>query len=300
MQCDYYAKVGLEDEIAFEDDSLTIISTHQPLGVVAAICPWNFPLILSNIKIVSALITGNAVILKPSPLAPYAVLKSIELTHDLFPPGILQVLNGGGELGVSLTTHPGVDKVTFTGSTVTGKKVQQSCAKSGKRLTLEMSGNDPGIVCNDVDIKKVAAQIAAGSLFNGGQMCVCTKRIYVHESIYDEFLKDLVTVVEAGFAINKDPTAPTLFGPLSNRMQYDITSKMLEDCKAKGYNIVSGGQIPDDGGYWITPTIISKPDEDSIIVQKEQFGKQSLLSSAPDHPKANMRRPSRACSFLVR
>jgi acyl-CoA reductase-like NAD-dependent aldehyde dehydrogenase len=272
-QCNYYAKVGLDDEVAFEDESLRIISTYQPLGVVAAICPWNFPIILSNIKIVSALVTGNAVILKPSPLAPYAVLKSIELTHDLFPPGILQVLNGGGDLGVTITSHPGIDKVTFTGSTATGQKVRESCAKNGKRVTLEMSGNDPGIVCDDVDIKKVASLIAAGSLFNGGQMCVCTKRIYVHESIYDEFLKELVNVVEAGFSINKDPTAPTLFGPLSNRMQFEIVTSMLEDCKSKGFNIVSGGQVPNDGGYWIAPTIISKPDEDSVVVQKEQFGK---------------------------
>ncbi|KAL2205132.1 aldehyde dehydrogenase [Sarocladium strictum] len=271
-QCNYYAKVGLDDELAFEDESLRIISTYQPLGVVAAICPWNFPIILSNIKIVSALVTGNAVILKPSPLAPYAVLKSIELTHDLFPPGILQVLNGGGDLGVSITSHPGIDKVTFTGSTVTGQKVRESCAKNGKRVTLEMSGNDPGIVCDDVDIKKVASLIAAGSLFNGGQMCVCTKRIYVHESIYDEFLKELVNVVEAGFSINKDPTAPTLFGPLSNKMQFEIVTSMLEDCKSKGFNIVSGGQVPNDGGFWIAPTIISRPDEDSVVVQKEQFG----------------------------
>lgn len=157
--------------------------------------------------------------------------------------------------------------------------MHESCAKSGKNLTLEMSGNDPGIVCEDVDIKKVAAQVAAGSLFNGGQMCVCTKRIYVHESIYDDFLKELVTIVEAGFRINKDPTAPTLFGPLSNRMQYEIVCAMLEDCKAKGFDIVSGGHIPNDGGYWIAPTIISRPDEDSIIVQKEQFGKSGQLSA---------------------
>ena len=277
-QCNYYARVGLEDEVAYEDDSIAILSTHQPLGIVAAICPWNFPLILSNIKIISALATGNAVILKPSPLAPYAVLKSIELTHDLFPPGILQVLNGGSDLGVAMTSHPGVDKITFTGSTVTGKKVHESCAKSGKKLTLEMSGNDPGIVCEDVDIKKVAALIATGSLFNGGQMCVCTKRIYVHESIYDEFLKELVTIVEAGFSINKDPTAPTLFGPLSNRMQYEIVSNMLEDCKTQGFDIVSGGHIPKDGGYWVAPTIISRPDEASMVVQKEQFGKAASPS----------------------
>jgi acyl-CoA reductase-like NAD-dependent aldehyde dehydrogenase len=109
-------------------------------------------------------------------------------------------------------------------------------------------------------------------------MCVCTKRIYVHESIYDEFLKELVTIVEAGFSINKDPTAPTLFGPLSNRMQYEIVSNMLEDCKTQGFDIVSGGHIPKDGGYWVAPTIISKPDEASMVVQKELFGKAASPS----------------------
>lgn len=271
-QCDYYAKVSLEDEITHDGDTLKVLTTHQPLGTVAAICPWNFPIILSNIKIVSALSTGNCVILKPSPFTPYSVLKSIELTQGLFPPGVMQVLNGGGELGAAMTLHPGIDKVTFTGSSATGKMVMENCAKSLKKVTLEMSGNDAGIVCEDVDIKKVAAQIAAGSLFNTGQMCVCTKRVYVHESIYDEFLEELVLQVEAGFGINRDATAPTLFGPLSNRMQFDITSKFLEDCKTKGYNIVSGGQAPEGPGFWMAPTIVSRPPDDALIVQQEQFG----------------------------
>lgn len=214
-------------------------------------------------------------LLKPSPFTPYAVLKSIELTHDLFPPGVVQVLNGGQELGAAMTLHPGIAKISFTGTVATGKKVMESCAKTLKRLTLELAGNDAAIICEDVDVKKVAGQVATGSFFNGGQMCVCTKRVYVHESIYDEFLNEFKSAVEGGFGIKRDAAVPSPFGPLSNKMQFEVVREILADCKKNGFNIVSGGEIPTDGGYWILPTIVDRPPEDSLLVREEQFGKLS-------------------------
>jgi acyl-CoA reductase-like NAD-dependent aldehyde dehydrogenase len=247
--------------------------------VVGAICPWNFPIILSNIKVVSALITGNCVIVKPSPFTPYSVLKSIEICAHVCPPGVIQVLNGGADLGAALTLHPGIAKISFTGTIATGKRVMAACAKTLKRLTLELAGNDACVVCEDVNIDKVAAQVATGSFFNAGQVCVATKRVYVHESIYDQFLKTYVEEVEKGFGVVEDGKTPSLFGPVSNKMQFDIVKGIVDDCKNNGYNVVSGGKDTSAGkGYWIAPTVVSKPPEDSILVKEEQFGK-SLITN---------------------
>ncbi|KAF9871182.1 aldehyde dehydrogenase [Colletotrichum karsti] len=268
----YYAKNNLEDEVTFEDDKLKIVATHAPLGIVGAICPWNFPLILSNIKVVSSLITGNCVIVKPSPFTPYSVLKSIELCIEVFPPGVIQVLNGGVDLGVAMTLHPDIAKISFTGTIATGKSVMTNCAKTLKRLTLELAGNDAAIVTEDVDIRNVAGLVATGSFFNAGQMCVATKRVYVHDSIYDQFLKAFTAEAQKAFTVNENAAAPSLFGPVSNKMQYDIVREIVEDCKKNGYNVVAVDRPVGSKGFWVPPTIVSKPPEDSMLVREEQFG----------------------------
>ncbi|KAM7192858.1 aldehyde dehydrogenase [Naviculisporaceae sp. PSN 640] len=279
-QCLYYSKTALQDEVQYEDDTTRVVATHIPLGVVAAICPWNFPLILSNIKVVSSLITGNCIIVKPSPFTPYAVMKWIELARGILPPGVLQVLNGGADLGALMTLHPGIAKISFTGTIATGKKVMASCAKTLKRVTLELAGNDACIVCADADLDKTIPSVASGGFFNAGQVCVASKRIYVHSSIYDEFLSRLIAEVEKSYSIASDATAPSLFGPLSNKVQFDTVKAIFEDCKKNGYKIVSGGlPSPSDPktavpgkGYWLPPTIVSQPPESSPLVQEEQFG----------------------------
>ncbi|KAK4461771.1 aldehyde dehydrogenase [Cladorrhinum samala] len=270
----YYSKNGLEDEVQFEDDNVKVIATHVPIGVVGAICPWNFPLILSNIKVVSSLVTGNCVIVKPSPFTPYAVMKWVELSRGIFPPGVFQVLNGGADLGALMTLHPGIGKISFTGTIATGKRVMASCAKTLKKVTLELAGNDACIVLPDADLSKAVPSIASGGFFNAGQVCVASKRIYVHESIYDDFLDRLVKEVESGYKIQEDHSAPSVFGPVDNRMQYDVVRGIIEDCKRNGYNIVTGGETEGvtGKGFWLPPTIVSRPPEDSVLVQEEQFG----------------------------
>ncbi|CAI4217181.1 unnamed protein product [Parascedosporium putredinis] len=270
-QCTFYADNYLEDETVLDDDTVKIVHTHVPLGVVGAIAPWNFPLILSNLKAVSSLITGNCVIVKPSPFTPYATLKATELCQSVLPPGVLQCLNGGDDLGPAMTAHPGIAKITFTGTIATGKRVMASCAKSLKRLTLELAGNDAAIVCDDVDVAAVAGQTAGGAFFNGGQVCVATKRIYVHESIYDAFLEAYVAAVKSNFKITEDASQMTVFVPLSNKPQFETVKGIVEDCKKNNYNIVAGGNASEKG-YWIEPTVVSKPPEDSLLVQEEQFG----------------------------
>ncbi len=268
----HIAEVALEDEVQFEDDKVKIIATHMPLGVVGAICPWNFPLILCSIKIVSALATGNCVIAKPSPFTPYSVLRWIELCTGILPAGVLQAVNGGAELGALMTQHPGIHKISFTGTISTGKRVMAACAKTLKKVTLELAGNDAAVVCPDVDIEKVSLQTANGSFFNGGQVCVATKRVYVHEDIYDEFVEKFVDATKKNFAIVEEATVPTVFGPLSNKMQFDIVKTILEDSKKAGGKVVAGGEVREGKGYWIEPTVVANPPESSMLVQEEQFG----------------------------
>ncbi|KAK4453739.1 aldehyde dehydrogenase [Podospora aff. communis PSN243] len=275
-QCLYYSKTALEDEVQYEDEHQRVVATHVPLGVVAAIAPWNFPMILSNLKVVSSLITGNCVIVKPSPFTPYAVMKWCELSRGILPPGVFQVLNGGADLGALMTLHPGIAKISFTGTIATGKRVMAACAKTLKKVTLELAGNDACIVCPDADLDKTIPSVASGGFFNAGQVCVASKRIYVHESIYDEFLDRLVAEVEKSYSVQEDANAPSVFGPLDNKMQFDVVKGIIEDCRTNGYNIVKGGSTATASktgkGFWLEPTIVSKPPEDSWLVKEEQFG----------------------------
>lgn len=221
-------------------------------------------------KICAALVTGNTCIVKPSPFTPYSVLYFISFVSHLLPPGVLQGLNGSDKLGPQLTTHPDIDKISFTGSIATGKRVMAAAAGTLKRVTLELGGNSACIVCPDVDIEKVAPLVAISAFYNSGQLCVASKRLYVHESIYDEFKAKLVEVVK-GWKIGGGEGV--MVGPVQNGMQYEIVKGYFEDCAVNGYEFALGGEIGDAGGYIIQPAIVNNPPEDSRIVKEEPFGK---------------------------
>ncbi|ROV97084.1 hypothetical protein VMCG_07451 [Cytospora schulzeri] len=267
------ANSALEDYIQHEDDKVKIVATHPPLGVVGAICPWNFPVILATLKMASALITGNCVIVKPSPFTPYAVLRLVELCIPVFPPGVLQAINGGAALGAMMTTHDGIHKISFTGQTSTGKKVMAGCALTLKNVTLELAGNDAAIVCPDVDVDEVVGKTATGSFFNAGQMCVATKRIYVHEDIYDEFLNKFVAETREKYRIVEDGGVPTVFGPVSNKLQFDTVTRMIDDAKKRDVKmeVFDTDRVPEKG-FWVPATVVVDPPEDALVVQEEQFG----------------------------
>ena len=180
-----------------DDEELCITERHTPIGVVGAICPWNFPLVPAVGKIGAAIVTGNCIIAKPSPYTPYSVLKLAEMARDIFPPGVFQAINGDDTLGPLLVAHPGIGKISFTGSTATGKEIMESASKTLKNIMLELGGNNATIVCSDVDVAKAAPQIALGAFFNSGQVCVASKRIYVHEDIYSNFLGAITAVVKS-------------------------------------------------------------------------------------------------------
>ncbi|KAH7079840.1 aldehyde dehydrogenase domain-containing protein [Paraphoma chrysanthemicola] len=255
-----------------EDDEKTVYTEYTALGVCGAICPWNFPLILSAGKIAPALLTGNTVVVKPSPFTPYTSLKFVELAQEILPPGVLQVVGGNNDLGASMCRHPDIAKISFTGSTATGKKVMETSASTLKRVTLELGGNDASIVLPDVDIKKVAPELVMGAFQNSGQVCVATKRIYIHESIYKELLQEMVNVTKT-FKVGNPDDGDNLLGPVQNQMQYEKVKGFFADSKAKGYTFAAGGpDVAASKGFFIQPTIIDNPPNDSRIIQEEPFG----------------------------
>ncbi|KAF4832473.1 putative aldehyde dehydrogenase FUS7 [Colletotrichum tropicale] len=261
------------EEVVSDDPDRRVITRYVPLGVAVGIVPWNFPILLAVGKICPALITGNAFILKPSPFTPYCDLKIVELAQQVFPPGVFQVLSGDDNLGPWLTSHPGVDKVSFTGSTATGKRVMESCAKTLKRVTLELGGNDAAIVLPDVDIKAVAPKIVTLALYNSGQVCIAIKRIYIHESIYDELLTEMANVVNS-FPVGDGQKEGTMLGPVQNQMQFERVKDLLKDIEEQKHKLAAGSTAPASNGkgYFITPTMVDNPPDNSRIVVEEPFG----------------------------
>ncbi|CAI7641877.1 unnamed protein product [Penicillium pancosmium] len=263
------ADLTLAEEVVREDDESRIIVRYTPLGVTVGIVPWNYPVVLACGKIAPSLITGNPIIIKPSPFTPYCGLKLAELARPFFPPGVFQALSGDDNLGPCLTAHPGVAKISFTGSTATGKKVMESASRRLARVTLELGGNDAAIICADADIETVATAIATLAFLNSGQICIAVKRIYVHESIYNQFRDKLVEYIRT-LKVNSDDDA--FMGPLQNKMQFDRVNGLVDDIQNQGHIAVTGGVGMPKTGYFIKPTIVDNPPETSRIVQEEPFG----------------------------
>jgi acyl-CoA reductase-like NAD-dependent aldehyde dehydrogenase len=265
--------VGIEIpvETIADDDDKHIELRYRPLGVVGIITPWNAPVNLALGPLVSALYTGNTVVLKPSPYTPLATLKLGEILKDVFPAGVVNVLAGGDELGAAMTEHPGVDKISFTGSVATGKKVLASASATLKRVTLELGGNDPAIVLGDVDPRAVAKKIFFASFVNSGQVCMAIKRIYAHESIYDELCTALAAeAAKAKVGNGLDPA--TELGPMQNKMQYDKVVDIIKETKNAGGKFLAGGDIPAGPGYFLPPSLVTDIGDDSRLVREEQFG----------------------------
>ncbi|KAM0250497.1 hypothetical protein ACHAQJ_008620 [Trichoderma viride] len=265
------SSIKLPEDIIEDNEKHTVITRYTPLGVVAAIVPWNFPLLIATGKITPALLTGNVIIVKPSPFTPYGGLKLVELAQQFFPPGVIQSLSGDDSLGPWITSHPGIDKISFTGSTNTGKLVMQSASKTLKRVTLELGGNDPAIIFPDVDVDKVAEKVALYSFLNSGQVCLNLKRIYIHESIYEEFRDAMVKHIKA-YTLGDGSHAGVSHGPLQNSMQYERVKTFFDDIEKQGWKVAVGGKIEPSNGYYIAPTVIDRPPEDSRIVVEEPFG----------------------------
>src|SRR5665213_866899 len=239
-------------------------------GVIAAITPWNFPLVLLMIKVAPALLAGNTVVAKPAPTTPLTTLLFGELCADLLPPGVLNVIVDQNDLGGLLTQHPDVAKVAFTGSTATGRKVMASVAGTIKRLTLELGGNDAAIVLDDIDVKAVAAKIFRGAMVNCGQVCLAIKRVYVPDALYEVMCAELVSLASAT-VVGDGLDAATQMGPLQNKAQFEKVQEFLEDARTHG-TIIAGGKVLAREGYFIAPTIVRDLPDDTRLVREEQFG----------------------------
>jgi acyl-CoA reductase-like NAD-dependent aldehyde dehydrogenase len=265
----YFASLDLPVKIVEDSEGRKVEVRRKPLGVIGAIVPWNFPLILMAFKVPSALLSGNTVVLKPAATTPLSTLKLCEYIADLLPSGVLNVIADANDLGGELTKHPDVRKISFTGSTATGKKVMAGAADSLKRVTLELGGNDAGIVLDDVDPKTAAPKIFQSAFQNSGQVCIAMKRLYVHESIYDSMCDELVSLAKAA-VIGDGLQQGTQLGPLQNKMQFEKVKDLIADAARHG-RVMAGGDVPEKG-FFIRPTIVRDITDGTRLVDEEQFG----------------------------
>ncbi|MBV8303302.1 MAG: aldehyde dehydrogenase family protein [Acidimicrobiia bacterium] len=271
MWLQYYAGLDVPREVIQDDDSAFVEVVRKPLGVVAAITPWNFPVTLASWKIAPALLAGNTMVLKPSPFTPLTTLMVGELLRDVFPPGVFNVVSGGDGLGAWMSSHPVPRKVSFTGSVSTGKKVAAAAAPDLKRTTLELGGNDPAILLDDVDAASVADLVYRYAFANNGQICSAIKRVYVPERIYDDVVDSLAAHARA--AKVGDGTDPeTQLGPINNRPQYERVSELVADALKGGARAAAGGKPIDSPGNFYEPTILADLSDGTRIVDEEQFG----------------------------
>lgn len=272
LWCRTVTQFELPTKILEDTDTHRSVLHHRPMGVVVGITPWNYPLNTAVWKILPAIATGNTVIIKPSPSTPLTTLKLGEIARDIFPPGVVNVLACENDVAQLLTEHPDVNKITLTGSVATGKRVMAAAAMSNlKRVTLELGGNDPAIIMDDVDLASVVPTLFWYSFWNSGQICIAIKRLYVHEKIADALINALVEYAKH-IKMGNGMEEGVLLGPVQNRMQFDKVVAFCESVEREGGRFVLGGTPIDSEGYFIPVSIAVGLDDDATLVKEEQFG----------------------------
>jgi len=266
----YFTMLDLPVKVIEDSEAKRVEAHRKPLGVVGAIIPWNFPMILMAFKVPPALLAGNTIIVKPAPTTPLTTLRFGQLIKDVVPAGVVNIITDANDLGGAMTAHPDIRKISFTGSTATGKKVMAGAAEALKRITLELGGNDAGIVLDDVNPKEAAPKLFQSAFQNNGQVCIAMKRLYVHESIYDEMCTELAKIADQAI-VGDGLMQGTQLGPLQNRMQYEKVKELLDDAKLHG-KVIAGGTVDDKPGYFIRPTIVRDITDGTRLVDEEQFG----------------------------
>lgn len=265
------ASLDLPVEVVFEDETRRDELHHKPIGVVGAISPWNWPLMIAIWQIMPSLRAGNTVVIKPSEYTPIGTLEMVRLLNTVLPPGVLNTVSGHGDVGSLLVSHPDIDKIMFTGSTATGKRIIAASGGNMARLTLECGGNDPAIILPGTDIASKAGDLFWGAFINMGQTCACAKRLYVHENDYDAVVKALTEVAEQ-MPMGNGMEENILLGPIQNRMQYDKVNALVEDAKKQGATVHRGGSPLGGDGYFYPITLIGGLDNGHRLVDEEQFG----------------------------
>lgn len=274
--CVAWLRTAADTELPVEtviDDGENYAEMHyRPLGVVGVITPWNWPMMIGTWQIAPALRMGNTVVQKPSE---YTTLSGLALNHILntaLPEGVLNTVVGEGDIGALLVESNEIDKIMFTGSTATGKKIVESSSGNLKRLTLELGGNDAGIVLDDVNPKEIAEGLFWGAFINTGQTCAALKRLYVPSSIYDDVvaaLAEFAANVPMGVGMDEE----NVLGPLQNEMQWEVVDRLVEAAKSAGARVVLGGDPDRDApGYFYPTTLVADIDPHNDLVVEEQFG----------------------------
>ena len=265
------AELVLPVEVLQDDDTGRVELHRKPIGVVGSIPPWNWPVMIACWHLIPAIRAGNTVVIKPSHFTPLSTIRLVELMNEILPPGVVNVVPGDNDLGAAISAHRGIQKIVFTGSTETGRKVMRSGADSLKRLTLELGGNDAGIVLPDVDPKAIAPGLFWGAFINGGQTCAALKRLYVHNSVYDEVcaaLVDFARTVKVGNGLDED----SQLGPVQNPAQYAKVRALVEDARQRGGRVLLGGDAPAEGTLFHPITFVADIDHGVRLVDEEQFG----------------------------
>ena len=280
----YYAELATKVRGRYQELPSTLgraygMLIRRPVGVVAAIVPYNFPLTLMGTKVGPALAAGNTIVVKPASSTPLSTLKIGELFHEAgLPAGVLNVVTGrGSEIGDALVTHPLVRRVAFTGETGTGRHIAAIAAPAFKRITLELGGSDPMIVCPDAELKAAIKGAVIGRYWNAGQACLAAKRLYVFDEVYDDFMSGLVTEVsryECGTGWTKPEKPKLRMGPIHTRQGRDTLAEQLDDAVGRGAKVLVGGGAPGDvdKGWFCQPTLVEDAPHDSRLVQEEVFG----------------------------
>jgi len=268
----YTATLDTPIEVLQDNNEGKVELLRKPLGVVGSITPWNYPVLIAIWHIVPAIRAGNTVVIKPSPFTPLATLRLVELINEVLPPGVVNCITGEDFLGASMSSHKSIRKIVFTGSCATGQKIMKSAAETMKRLTLELGGNDAGIVLPDVNPKQIAEGLFWGAFLNGGQTCAALKRLYVHEAVYDEVCSEL-TEFARRIPVGDGLLEESLIGPIQNKRQFDKIVELVEQAKADGGKVLIGGGVQRKGpGYFYPITLVAGLTNGSRLVDEEQFG----------------------------
>lgn len=267
----YTTSLELKSEIIQDNDEARVELHRKPLGVVASITPWNWPLLIAIWHVIPALKAGNTVIIKPSPLTPLSTIRMVEIANTILPPGVLNVVTGDTEVGAAISAHQDINKIVFTGSTPTGKNIMKSASCNLKRLTLELGGNDAGIVLPNSNISEIAENLFSVSFHNNGQTCAALKRLYVHESQYDELCIALTNIANS-ITVGNGLEESTDLGPLQNKAQLNIVKDLADDSRKSGGKFLCGGEEPNGNGYFYKPTIVAGLTNGHRLVDEEQFG----------------------------
>lgn len=267
----YAASLDIPVDVIEDSDNKRIEVQHKPLGVVGSITPWNWPLMIAIWHIMPALRAGNTVVCKPSSLTPLSTLKLFELMNEVLPAGVANVVLGSAMIGDLITEHQGISKVIFTGSTPVGQKIMRNASSNLKRLTLELGGNDAGIVLPDADVEQIAMAIFQTAFLNMGQTCAALKRLYVHDSLHDALCEKLVEIAQAQ-QLGDGLAEGTTFGPVQNLKQLKYVEALVSDAREQGAKVLCGGKAIEGNGYFYPPTIVSEITDGTRLVDEEQFG----------------------------